>query len=215
MGAAGIVVAVVIGISMLSVLSRVLGRSAFRAGLAEVGRQALARQFDHVHLAARNSFAWQDASAAAEQSDPLLQAGFQDAGVFSVDEIPGVVLRLMSKPDEGLTAIAYEHPRVGHWLEIVTRYTDGTSASVTNSKSPAMDPRPGHPRTRMPGAPAVQVLARARHDRPEGPHLECPASALVSQFETAYAEEMAWRKQRGVSPEAVARVIEARGRKVA
>jgi hypothetical protein len=208
--------AVVVGLLLVRrVIAMAFVRSAFRAGLGDVGKEALARQFDHVHLAPRNSSAWQDAAQATDLVTPLQQQGFQDAGVFSVDEIPGVVLELLSKPAEGLTAIVYEHPKVGHWIEVVARYPDGTSTSVTNSKTVAMDGRPGHPRVRMPDAGPSQLVERARRESSGRAFIACPPELLVQQFETAYAEEMAWRRQHGISPEAVARVIEERGKRAA
>lgn len=207
------VIVALVGVRRLMVISVV--RGLFRAGLADIGREALERQADHVHLSSRNRTAWRDASTASALADPLLRAGFDDAGIYSVDEIPGVVLHLMSKPDEGLTAIVYEHPRVGHWMEVVTRFKDGTSFSLSTSRTVPMDVRPGHPRLRMPEAGPSQLVERLRRERPRQPFVDCSPGTLVQQFEDAYAEEMAWRKQHGVSPETVARVIAARGQKAA
>ena len=130
-----VVLALVAAVAAIFMLKRVLTylliRRAGRQALAEVGKRALTKLPEFVHLSRVESPAWTNAELVRQQAEPLLRCGFQDAGVYSVDRMPGVLIRMMCQPQAGVAAHIYDHPRAGSWIEMVTRYHDGSSHAVT------------------------------------------------------------------------------------
>src|SRR4030095_529086 len=125
-------------------LARLLGRA--------VGQAALNQQPDTISLSPAGPKAWKNAQGAIAFATPLSDRGFQDAGTHTIAEMPGVIVRLMAKPEEHFYAAIYEHPQVGHWMDLVTLFQDGTSVTFTTSKPTGLAPRPGHPSLHAPGA---------------------------------------------------------------
>lgn len=171
-----------------------------------VGRKALSKQPDTIHLSARNSFAWAHAEQASALARPLLDSGFEDGGTYAVDELPGVVLQLMTHRGDGLMACVYEHPRAGHWIELVTRYADGRSCSFTTTPPTGLDPRPDHAVFHLPGTAPSELLAKALAERPHGAIVTIPPSGAAERFQRSWAESIAWRKAHGIAAREVAQV---------
>src|SRR5262245_65538343 len=81
---------------VLSVLSPVLRLVIAAVAGKQIGASALARQPDQVHLQRSGPQAWKNAGAAAKVSDVFLTRGFEDAGVYTVAELPGLVIQLFA-----------------------------------------------------------------------------------------------------------------------
>jgi hypothetical protein len=182
-------------------IARLIGRA--------VGQAALNQQPDEIQLIEADSRAWKNAQAAAIIADPLTARGFQDAGIYRIPEMPGVIVGLMAKPEERFLAAIYEHPQVGHWMDITTLYEDGTSSTFTTSKPTGLVDRPGHPMIHAPGAGPLALYARARAERGRGRMKATPVADAAQEFERSYAESTAWRKRRGISACEVAEVAKA------
>ena len=183
-------------------LARVLGRA--------IGSHALAQQPDEIHLDKRDVGAWTNASAMRPLASPLLQRGFQDAGVYQVKELPGLALQLLADHDESLMGVIYEHPKAGRWVEVACRYQDGSSITFSSSRPTGLAARPGHPVVNAPGLDPAALLARAKAERPKRPFEAVSAFTIAAMFERAYAESMAYRKQAGISAREVANVAKMR-----
>jgi len=171
-----------------------------------IGKRALSKQPDEIHLVARSSLAWANAEETHAFASQLEASGFDDAGVHAVTELPGVIVQLLVHAGDAITACVYEHPRVGHWVELVTRYTDGRTCSFTTSKPTGLNARPGHPVFHCPGASVGDLLARTLADRPKGSLVPALPSDAAAKFERGWAESLAWRKAHGVQVGEVARV---------
>jgi hypothetical protein len=178
-------------------LARLLGRA--------IGQAALNQQPDTIHLSPASPKAWKNAQTATSFASPLSDRGFQDAGTYTIPEMAGVVVRLMAKPEEHFYAAIYEHPQVGHWMDLATLYQDGTSSTFTTAKPTGLAPRPGHPSIHAPGA-GHSRYARARRACETSMMPTTPANGPT---ERAYAESIAWRKQHGISACEVAEVAKA------
>lgn len=85
-----------------------------------IGKAALARVPETVHLSRRGDEGWKDPDQARRRWEPLLALGFSDAGSFGVDEMPGVMIRLLASTPDSILAMVYEHPKAGQWLELST-----------------------------------------------------------------------------------------------
>lgn len=192
---------------VLRVLAMLFMRTAFVKVAEDVGRRAVEQQPESIHLSRRGAQSWADASAGQNLATPLFDAGFEDAGNFGVDEMPGVMVRLLAHPGHSLWAVVYEHPRAGHWVELVTRYEDRTSASFTSLAETGVHSRPGHPTQHLPGVTPQVLLECALAQRPGRALLPVSADQAVRAFEDAYAESIAWRKEHGVAAADVARMV--------
>ena len=175
-----------------------------------IGRQAVDQQPDHVHLTRRGPQVWSDAERAGALSNPLLATGFEDAGTYAIDELPNVYVRLLVNPHHSITAAIYEHPRAGQWLELTSRYVDGTWASFSTLKATGLKPRPGHLSVNAPGLEPAALLERALSERPQKALQIVNTGEAVSRFEDGYAQSIAWRKSRGVSAAEVVQVASQR-----
>src|SRR5437868_9486069 len=77
------------------VITYLLMRRAGRLALEEVGKRALTKLPEYVTLARVESPEWTNAELVARQAEPLLGCAFLDAGVYSIDKMPGVLIRMM------------------------------------------------------------------------------------------------------------------------
>ena len=181
-------------------------RRAVMKAAEDVGKQALAKQSDRIHLVERGPQAWKRPDEAGALTLPLLENGFSEVGTFAIQELPGILVRLLTDEHNGLLGIVYEHPRTPHWAELVTRYTDGTVATFTTLGPTGLSPRPGHRTVYAPGFDSGALLHRTLAERPNRAIAPVSPATAVQQFENAYAEHMAWRKQQGISAEEVVQV---------
>jgi hypothetical protein len=205
-----LVLTIVLVLVGLAILKRVVAFFALRLfggwiGRA-IGQAALGQQPDTIQLDAISPDSWLDRDAAHALGDAFLELGFADAGTHRIVEMDGVRVRLLVHEREGLIAAVYEHPQAGQWFDVVGRYADGTSITFTTSKPTGLDPRPGHPVVHAPATSPRALIERARWERPPGALLPITTAAVVAAFEQAYAESMAWRKQRGITACEVAQV---------
>jgi hypothetical protein len=113
--------------------------------------------------------------------------------------MPGVVMRLLASTTDSIMAVAYEHPKAGHWLELVTRYADGRRCSATSLMSAPVSGPDFVTTLRVAGAAPMRLLETMRRQRPEGTMLPVGTSDVVRMFEEGYAESMKWHSEHGVS----------------
>jgi hypothetical protein len=125
-------------------------------------------------------------------------------------------LHALSKVDDFAYAVVYEHDAAGVWIDIVTRYADGTSITYSTArKGGELDQRPGHSCTRDPEASPSVLYQRFLAERPQRPMAAVTAEDFVQRFEQAYADSMDWRNARGGPTEEEIRAIaEASGEEV-
>jgi hypothetical protein len=185
-------------------------RAALVKGAEDIGRRALEKQSDHIHMVRAGAQVWTRPDLATALATPLLENGFQDAGIYTVTELPGVHVHLLTDSHNQMLGIVYEHPRAGHWAEVVTRYANGDSSVFTTVKPTGLSPRPGHVTVHAPGLDVGALLHRALHERPNGAMVPMTPAKAVEIFEFAYADQMAWRKKQGISASEVVRVAQRR-----
>lgn len=199
----GILVAVWAALALVRLLFRTM--LAALVGRA-IGDHALAGQPDAIHLHKAGPEAWRDPAAVRPALAQLAQRGFHDSGVFTVTEMPGVVVQLLVRSDEGLVAVLYEHPTAGHWMDLAVRHQDGSSVTYTTAPPSGLAERPGHAIHNLPGLDASTLYARFHQEVPRRPVAAVTPFTAPRVFEHAYAEATAWRKQRGITAGEVATV---------
>ena len=173
-------------------------------GRAEVGQKALSSQPDRISLTPRLASPGAEAQAILAG---LTRLGFSAAGSFAVAEMGGLPIHFMIQSKESAVAAVYEHPKAGVWLDLFTRFRDGTSFTFATSRmGGGLEQRPGHPTVRSPRLDPAAAHARFLRERPAGAMKSFALAEVPSMFADAYAEAMAWRKQVGISAAEVQRV---------
>jgi len=181
----------------------------FRGFLKDVGRQALANQPDQIRLSQQPGHQWKDAAGVNRLVEPLLRRGFTDVGPYSVDVMPHVTLRFLVNPSVSIYACVYEHAKAGTWLDLVSRYTDGSGATFTTMRPTGLDPNPRETVVNAPGSSSDMLYGRMLVERPQRPLVRLDAAEVIRLFEAVYAEQILWRKTRGVSAREVGNVAAA------
>jgi hypothetical protein len=171
-----------------------------------IGEAALRQQPDNITLERGGPNPWRLADQAAATYSEFHGLGYTDAGIWLVKEMPGVIVRLMANPRENLFAALYEHPQVGQWFDVGRFYQDGSSSSWTTARDMGLEKRPGHPMVHVTGQSPAQVHAQAVAERSAKWPKPVRVEDCVQEFERAYAESTAWRKQNGISRREVVRV---------
>lgn len=206
-----ILLALVIAIVAISILMKVFVRlfvrGVVRGALSEIGKRALNRTPDQIKLARTDAPAWTNGQAVEQQAAPLRNLGFKDLGVYSVDKMPGVLIRMLHHPETFIEAHIYDHPRVGSWIEFASRYIDGSSHTLTTLAPTGLD-RPEWVRTIRAdkGVPTDQLYSQFKTEREWHNIKPVAVDQVVHEFEDAYLRFMIWRQNSGITPEEVGRV---------
>jgi hypothetical protein len=158
--------------------------------------QALAEQPDHIYLLRVAEPNWRHDDPRVLAETQLATAGFAEAGVYVVREMPDLTLGLHAHAAEKAYAILYDHPRAGFWTEFVTRYEDGTLATFTSLEPAEVDLPDGSVHVSLPQLSPTLLWKRMLADRPQKPMLECTRARAAQDFEKGYAESVAHHKRR-------------------
>ena len=187
-------------IAFIAVRAAIRPLVAFVMG-GRIGAAVAAKQPDTIHLEPASRGAFRQADAIDRKAQVLMQAGFSDAGAFTVPELPGFTLRMLANEAEGLLANLYEHRVAGLWVEINARFPDGSRACWVNSKVTGLAQLPNMRVHYMTGASVEAVLAAARKGIAKIPltPLSLNAATAPRVFEEGYAAITAARKAQGVS----------------
>jgi len=190
-----------------SALPRLLARKAAREALSAVGRRALARVPEQITLARLDSPQGRNQAAVEQQAAPLLRAGFTDLGTYGADKMSDVFIRMLFHPQTYVAAHIYDHPRVGSWIEFASRYTDGSSHTLTTLSPTGLD-HPAWVRTVRAdkSTPTDQLYQQFLTQREWHNIKPVAAGEAVHEFEDGYLRLMIWRQNTGITPEEVAKV---------
>ena len=190
------------------IVALLLVRSAAQGALNDVGKKAIDAQPDFVNLA-RNEFPqFTNPGGIDELKNPLLASGFDYVGTFNVDKMAGVKIAMLAKPDDYVTAYIYEHPKAGIWIELVTRYQDGGTHSLTTLPATGIQPPPFVQTIRAAKAPAGDLVRQLIGGRHAGDMKLVAASDAVSDFEQNYAKYIIWQKNKGMTTAEMAQVVQ-------
>jgi hypothetical protein len=174
-----------------------------------------------IHLTKRGSIEWSRAGEAKAIIEPLQKLGFTAVGNFEINEMAGVQLMAFTHSGHNAYAVVYEHPVAGVWVDIYSRYLDGqelkgcTYSNVHHPGSNQVDTQPNRKSVKVPHLDVDSLFARFINERPAYELEPVQPEKFAALFESAYADEMEWRKSRGgVTEDEVRRVAAATGRNV-
>lgn len=129
---------------------------------------------------------------------PLLERGFVDAGSFHIDADPPyrIGLHAFVHQQLGIRGAVFHHPQAGYWLEVFSKFTDGTTLTFSTAADPMMNTPDYKLQKFFPDAKPLELLDQflaARTKQPE------PVSAdrFAQDLYDSYAREMDWRIERG------------------
>lgn len=185
-------------------------RAAVKGALEDVGARALTNVPDRIILVHQNLHSWKPDPAVARLADPLFSKGYQEGGLYSIREMPGVNVRFLVKPAECIVAAIFLHPKAATWLDLITYYQNGNTATFSTNAPHGLDPRPGHPIVHAPGLTPVALHEKLLAERPKGIFRPVMAEDIGPLFERGYAESVSWRKNKGISATEVVKVAERR-----
>jgi hypothetical protein len=205
----GTIALIAVALLFLTPLSRILLAALFGRS---IGQAALARQPDAIHLKSTDASKLRQVERVKSIVSQYQQRGFEDAGLYAIPEMPGVFVQLLANRADSMYGAIYDHPVAGVFYDVVSRYADGSVCTHTTARATGIKQRPNVQMVNLPGSEPAALIDNARRDRPPAGLKSCSSSTAVTDFETAYAEYMAWIKQRGLSTSEVVNVAK---RKVA
>jgi hypothetical protein len=206
-----VLLALVIAWGVIMVLKQVvkqlLLRQVGRAALSEVGKRALARIPGQVSLLKTDSPAWTHPADVEQQAAPLRKEGLTDLGVFTVSSLPGVLIRMMAHPETYVAAHIYDHPKSGSWTELVTRYTDGSTHSLSTLPPTGMEHADWIRKIQADkGTPTDQLYRQFLTQREARGIKQVAPADTIREFEENWAKIMEWRQKSGISAKEVGHV---------
>src|SRR5947208_3671756 len=86
-----------------------------------VRSQAMVEPPDHISLARMSEVPWRNPVARDAANRQLETAGFVEAGLYVVHEMPQLTVGLYAHAGESAYGVLYDHPRSGVWVELGAR----------------------------------------------------------------------------------------------
>lgn len=128
--------------------------------------------------------------------------GLNSIGAYSIQEMPGVQFSAWYCPEDHYYGIIYDHPSVGTWIDICSRYQDGSSYTTSSVRETGLEHCPKHPNKKYPGLDLGQLVQHHIKERPLSPE-SLNAGRFQNDFERSYRETREWRMTRGTTPDEV------------
>src|ERR1051326_8158870 len=178
------------------IVAMLMVRSATKGALNDIGKKAIDSQPDFVNLTRDEFPKFTNSAGVDELKNPLLAAGFEYVGTFNVDKMPGVKVVMLVKLSDYVTAHIYEHPKAGIWIELVTRYHDGSSHTLTTLPSTGLQSPPFLQTIRAVKGPATSLVQQLIAGRHNGDMKRVDTSDAVNEFEQNYAKYILWQKNK-------------------
>ena len=192
---------------LIKVAPTLVARSVGRLIAGAIGKDALAKVPPQIQLSRVNSPPWKDANAIQQLASPLVRAGFNEIGTYAVDKMPGVLVRILFQPETWVAAHLTEHPKAGNWLELATRYTDGSSDFMVTLPDQGISPPPFVRTVRASkDTPADSLYQQHLQQRKPNFIKHVNPNDVAHEYEDAYMRFMIWKLNTGLLPEEVAQV---------
>lgn len=173
----------------------------------EVGKRADDRIPGDIHLSPCQMILWKDQDKWREDYSALEERGFRHAGNYRIPEI-GVEVQFLANEEQRALSCIYNHPVVGVFMDVVTRYEDGKSVTYANRNATGLDQHPMYENRFLGEVSAAELVERALSERPDWAKKPIREADLVPDFCRVWKEYKEWRTNRGTTPEEVERIYE-------
>jgi len=171
----------------------------------DVAKRAEDRVPNEIHLEPATMILWKDEDKWRQAYNALEEHGFRHAGNYRVVEI-GVDVQFLVHDHECLLACIYNHPVVGVFMDLVTRYQDGSCVTFANREASGIDQHPCLQNRFLGNVAPTELIDRALTERPEQPMREIHDKDLAPDFCRVWKEYKEWRNPRGTTAEEVERI---------
>src|SRR5579863_1495466 len=88
----------------IKILPKLLVRQVSRFALKKVGEAALAKMPEQIQFTRTATPQWKNEAAMQQMATPLVKSGFNDLGTYSIDKMPGAVVRILFQPQTYVSA---------------------------------------------------------------------------------------------------------------
>jgi hypothetical protein len=173
----------------------------------DVAKRAGERVPNEIHMIPSTMIMWRDQDKWCEAYNALESRGFRHAGNYRVQEI-NVDVQFLIHDAKCAMACIYNHPSAGVFMDIVTRYDDGSSVTFANRAASGLDQHPQLQNRFLGDIHPSELIEHALADRPVKPMREIHDADLVPDFCRVWKEYKEWRNKRGTSAEEVERIYE-------
>src|SRR5512143_2341819 len=171
----------------------------------DVARRAGDRIPNEIHLEPATMIMWKDEEKWREAYNALEHRGFRHAGNYRVVEI-GVDVQFLIHDRECVLACIYNHPVAGVFMDLVTRYQDGSCVTFANRAASGLDQHPRLQNRFLGDISPAQLSERALTERPQQPLREIRDKDLPNDFCRVWKEYKEWRNKRGTPAEEIERI---------
>lgn len=171
----------------------------------DVAKRAGDRVPNEIHLEPATMILWKDEDKWRQTYNALETHGFRHAGNYRVVEI-GVDVQFLIHDRECLLACIYNHPVVGVFMDVVTRYQDGSCVTFANREASGLDQHPSLQNRFLGSISPSELIERAIAERPQQPMREIHDQDLAPDFCRVWKEYKEWRNRRGTTAEEVERI---------
>jgi hypothetical protein len=173
----------------------------------DVAKRAGDRVPNEIHLIPATMVMWKDEDKWREAYNALESHGFHHVGNYRVEEISVDVQFLVSDQNCALACI-YNHPSAGVFMDIVTRYEDGSSVTFANREASGLDQHPQLQNRFLGDISPNDLVEKALAERPGIPMRSIREEEIVPDFCRVWKEYKEWRNKRGTTAEEVERIYE-------
>jgi ankyrin repeat protein len=150
-----------------------------------------------IRVKARKRLRWEDEEEVDEIAAQIVGLGYERIGDFSVRSL-SAKLRAFCQPVTSSYAVIYEQDDAGVWVDFVTFYADGGTATYSNAPfGGELAQQPGHPKTYAPTLEAPALYQQMLDERRAAPLLSISGDEFAERFEARCADEIAWRSAQG------------------
>lgn len=178
------------------------------------GKDASGAMAGEIHLVRTDDADWKDVNKINSIADSLQGVGFRDAGVYRIEEMPSVLFRVLVNEATYTGGIVVQMGDSIH-CDVYCKYEDGGSLTFSNAAMGGyLDQMPENVNIYDKQADGPKLFERLLNERKPGPYVLITENNFASLYEEAYAMEMAWRRNKGVSRDEVKRLADGTGRKV-
>ncbi len=179
-------------------------------GLKGMAEAAKAFPTARLELKRASGLVWDDPAGFERAAGAVRDAGFNNAGEYTVESRAGLKIAGFAHPGKSVYAAIYEMPPSGIWVDFVTRYADGTAVTYSNARYHGLDRPPEKLAEFHDGMAVEELYRRFLEQRPTRPMLPTPPEDFAAAVERYHAEEMDWRLKRGGLTEEEIRRVAAR-----
>lgn len=175
--------------------------------LVAAGETALARQPSAIVLEPVATPEWKHQEQVTQLITETRAAGFADVGSYRTAALADVSMEFLLHADKRCYAVVYDSSRSEPWVNFIYRYEDGSSATYASSPARGMDRDPQHLLVQHPGFTPASLWEVAKSHHPHKPLKALSEVSILREFETAWQEQIEWRKAHPLSAGTIISVL--------